>query len=151
MLLGHYLALLLNSERSLDTAYRRVGEQHAAEADIQTLTGRLAAQCEEHVRALEPIAARYPTQDADAPEGLLSELFGGVREGGLGLLRDLQDLYLMAAETEICWTMVTQAASGARDEELLALAKARCAQTAQAVSWLRTRMKQAAPQALVVA
>ena len=38
MLLGHYLALLLNSERSLDTAYRRVGEQHAAEADIQTIT-----------------------------------------------------------------------------------------------------------------
>jgi hypothetical protein len=151
MLLGHYLGLLLNSERALAAAYRKVGTAHADEADVQTLTTRLAGQCEEHVRALEPIAARYPTEPADAPEGLLSELFGGVREGGLGLLRDLQDLYLMAVETEICWTMVTQAASGARDEDLIALAQARSAQTAQAVSWLRTRMKQAAPQALVVA
>lgn len=33
---------------------------------------------------------------------LHSELFRGARSGGVGLLRDLQDLYLMAAECDIC-------------------------------------------------
>jgi hypothetical protein len=30
--------------------------------------------------------------------------------GGLGLLRDLQDLYLMTTECDITWTMIGQAA-----------------------------------------
>jgi hypothetical protein len=34
------------------------------------------------------------------------------------VLRDLHDLYLMAAECDIVWTLVGQAAQGARDREL---------------------------------
>ncbi|MDP9293702.1 MAG: hypothetical protein M3O90_04620, partial [Actinomycetota bacterium] len=75
----------------------------------------------------------------------------GARSGGLGLLRDLHDLYLMATECDLAWTLVGQAAQGARDRELLDVV-ARCeGETAIQLKWLRTRMKQAAPQALVVA
>jgi hypothetical protein len=57
----------------------------------------------------------------------------------------------MAAECDISWTLVGQAAKGARDDELDAVV-GRCeGGTAIQVKWLRTRMKQAAPQALVVA
>jgi hypothetical protein len=75
----------------------------------------------------------------------------GVRTGGLGLLRDLHDLYLMAAECDISWTLVGQAAAGARGADLLDVVKRREGETATQLQWLRTRMKQAAPQALVVA
>jgi hypothetical protein len=51
----------------------------------------------------------------------------------------------------MAWTLVGQAAQGARDRELLAVV-ARCeGETAIQLKWLRTRMKEAAPQALVVA
>lgn len=73
------------------------------------------------------------------------------RTGGLGLIRDLQDLYLMAAECDICWTVVGQAAQGARDSDLLRVVRTCEQETATQLKWLRTRMKQAAPQALVVA
>jgi hypothetical protein len=67
------------------------------------------------------------------------------------LLRDLQDLYLMATECDITWTMVGQAAQGARDTDLVEVVKACEGETATQLKWLKTRMKQAAPQALVVA
>jgi hypothetical protein len=57
----------------------------------------------------------------------------------------------MACELEIVWTLVDQAARGARDRQLLALAERCRSETSTQVAWLRTRMKQAAPQALVVA
>lgn len=43
-----------------------------------------------------------------------------------------------------------QAAQGARDEDLLAVVQESEGDTAMQMNWLRTRMKQAAPQALVV-
>ena len=64
------------------------------------------------------------------------------------MLRDLHDLYLMATECEITWTL---AAQGARDADLLATAERCQGEISGQLSWLRTRMKQAAPQALVVA
>jgi hypothetical protein len=85
------------------------------------------------------------------PERLHSELFRGTRASGIGVLRDLHDLYLMAAECDICWTVIGQAAQGARDEDLLSVVRRCEGETAVQLKWLRTRMKQTAPQALVVA
>ncbi len=94
-------------------------------------------------RAVHP-ALRRDTDDE--PDRLHSEIFKGSREGGLGLLRELHDLYLMAAECEISWTLVGQAAKGARDDELDD-AVGRCEdETATQMKWLRARMKQAAPK-----
>jgi len=57
----------------------------------------------------------------------------------------------MATECDICWTVVGQAAQGLRDTELATTVKDCAAGTAVQLAWLGTRMKQAAPQALVVA
>jgi hypothetical protein len=102
-----------------------------------------------------PLGARKARSEAeeapDEPARLHSQLFTGTRSGGLGLLRDLHDLYLMATECDISWTVVGQAAQGARDTELLEVVQRCAGETAIQLQWLRTRMKQAAPQALVVA
>jgi len=87
----------------------------------------------------------------EEPENLYHELFDETRSGGLGLLRDMQDLYLMANACDISWTMIGQAAQGVRDRELLETVNACEGQTATQIKWLKTRMKQAAPQALLVA
>jgi hypothetical protein len=149
--LAHYLGLLHRAQTNLADAFRQVADAHRDEPDVAHLCRRLAAQCDEHAHRLQPFAERYSEDAPTEPDRLHSELFRGTRTGGIGLLRDLQDLYLMAAESDICWTIVGQAAQGIRDSDLHDVVTACEERTAIQMKWLRTRMKQAAPQALVVA
>lgn len=151
MHLGNYLEYLLKAETNLAEGFRKTGEGHKEEVDIFHTADTLAKQCEAHVEALRPFCEKYGEEETTEPDRLYHELFTKTRSGGLGLLRDLQDLYLMANACDISWTMVGQAAQGARDMELLEVVTACEDQTAIQIKWLRTRMKQAAPQALLVA
>ena len=151
MHLAHYLALLHRSQAELGDAFRTVAHSHADEHDVHAICEKLAAQCDRHAEQLRPFAERYGEDANGGPDRLHREIFGGPREGPLGLLRDLHDLYLMACECDIAWTLVGQAAQGARDRELLALVQTCEGETATQITWARNRMKEAAPQALVVA
>jgi hypothetical protein len=148
--LAHYLGLLHRAEAELERAFREVADAHGDEPDVFHICSTLAAECSGHAEKLAPFAERYGQSAPDEPERLHSELFKGTRGGGLGLLRDLHDLYLMATECDIAWTLVGQAAQGARDSDLLEVVEACEGETAVQLKWLKTRMKQAAPQALVV-
>jgi hypothetical protein len=149
--LAHYLGLLHKAQADLADAFRQVAESHVDEVDVFHICRRLAAQCDAHAEALGPFLDRYGEDAPAEPDRLHAVIFQGSREGGLGLLRDLQDLYLMAAECDIAWTLVGQAAQGLRDTELFEAVSDCEGETAIQLKWLRTRMKQAAPQALVVA
>ena len=151
MHLAHYLGLLHRSQTNLAEAFRQIGDAHRDEPDIYHLCRQQAQRCDAHAQRLHPFAQRYSEEAPEEPDRLHSELFRGTRSGGIGLLRDLQDLYLMAAECDICWTVVGQAAAGARDPDLLTTVGSGEKRTQGQLRWLRTRMKQAAPQALVVA
>ncbi|MGK5684224.1 hypothetical protein [Actinoplanes sp. URMC 104] len=151
MQLAHYLGLLHRAQDTLADALLEVGNAHADEADIAQLCEQQAELCRARAAALKPFADRYSEEAPDEPERLHSQLFRGTRNGGLAVLRDLQDLYLMAAECDLCWTLVGQAAQGLRDRELAEVVEQGEAETAIQLLWLRGRMKQAAPQALVVA
>ena len=151
MQLAHYLGLLQTAQERLGAAFREVGEGHADEADVANMCSRLAAQCDAHAEHLAGFAERYGEAADDEPDRLHSAIFQSGREGPLALLRDLQDLYIMAAECEITWTVVGQAARGVRDADLIAVVQADELETAMQLKWIRSRMTQAAPQALVVA
>jgi hypothetical protein len=151
MHLANYLGLLRQSELELARAFLEVAEAHGHEPDVRVLFRRFADQSTAHADALGPFVERYGEDKPDEPERLHSELFGGSRSGGLGLLRDLRDLYLMATECELTWALVGQAAQGARDRDLLEVVQRCDGEVATQLKWLRTRMKQAAPQALLVA
>ena len=162
MRLGLALKELHEAETALAEEYRTVGERHAAEHDVYHACTTLAKQCHAHAERLRSAAARYdehlPEQDPPEPgEGLLaglrrkgSELTGRQPPAGVLLLHDLRRLYLMAQECEIDWEMVGQGAKAARDRELLETATACMEQTAVQVKWLKTRIKEAAPQTLTV-
>jgi hypothetical protein len=151
MHLGQFLGLLHRAEIELGEAFREVGRGHGDEPDVQAICHKLAAQSDAHAEVLGPFAERCGEEAADKPERLHSELFRGNRGGSLGLLRDLHDLYLMACECQIAWTLVGQAAEGVGDAELLQVVRRCEGETYIQLKWLVTRMKQAAPQALVVA
>jgi hypothetical protein len=151
MHLAHYLGLAHRSEQELAEAFREVASAHRDEPDIHSLCHKLAAQCDRHAQKLAPFAERYREEAPPEPERLHHDLFTGTRSGGLGLLRDLHDCYLMASEVDISWTMIGQAAQGARDKALFAIVTVCEKETTTQLEWLRGRMKQAAPQALLVA
>lgn len=153
MPLASYIEYLHDSETNLAKAMRECAEGHAGDVDVYHICNTLASQCEDHARKLAPFAEKYRGRDTkgEEPEDLRREAFGGVRGGGMGLLRDLQDLYVMASSCDISWTVLGQAAQGVGDRELHG-AVLRCEdETTRQVKWFRTRMKQAAPQALIVA
>lgn len=152
MNLAEYLGLLCRAERDLADGFRQVAEGHYEEPDVYHLCRTFAGRSEDHYRKLRPFADRYGEKVPDEPDLLRQNFFGdGTRSGGLGLLRDLQDLYMMAHECDISWTVVGQAAKGIGDEDLDDAVDECETETAAQIKWLKTRMKQAAPQALIVA
>ena len=151
MHLANYLGYLRRAELDLAEGFRKVADGHAEEADVYHTCNTLAKQCETHAARLELFVDRYGEEAPEEPENLYHEFFDETRSGGLGLLRDLHDLYLMANACDISWTMIGQAAQGARDSDLLETVNTCEGQTATQIKWLKTRMKQAAPQALLVA
>ncbi len=151
MHLTHQLGMLDRFERDLADAYRQVADAHGDEPDVTATCQRLAGQCDAHVERLAPFVERYGEDPPEEPDRLHHDLFQGTRSGGFGLLRDLHDLYLLASGCDICWTLIGQAAQGARDTDLLEVVEACDGETTVQLRWLTTRMKQAAPQALLVA
>jgi hypothetical protein len=148
---------VLEAEAALARELRATGERHAAEHDLYHLSHTLARMAADHVQQLTPLATEY---GADTPEiaespGLLETLrrAGGrltshVEASGLLLLHDLRDLYLAAQHAEIAWTILLQAAKAARDQRLVDVATP-CREHAEIRGkWLRTRIKETAPQVL---
>jgi hypothetical protein len=85
------------------------------------------------------------------PERLSQTLFKEPRKGPIALLRDLHDLWLITKEIEISYKVLLQAARALRDTELETLILRLSSDTKRQSDWLLTRVKQAAPQILVVA
>jgi hypothetical protein len=149
--LANYLGMMHQAEVDLADGFRKTAEGHAADVDVYHLCHTLAKQCDAHAEALKPFVDRYGEQKEEEPERLFHDLFDETRSGSFGLLRDLQDLYVMANFCDITWTMIGQAAQGVPDTELLEVVNSCEGETSTQIKWLKTRMKVAAPQTLLVA
>jgi hypothetical protein len=145
-----YLGLLSTGEKVLAQSFRQLADGHGDEPDVFHLCHSLAKQCDDHERQLAPVIERYGEQPEAEPERFHAEAMTESRSGPLGLLRDLQDVYVLTSFVDITWTVVKQAGAALRDTELLEIV-GRCeSQTKVQQSWLDTRIKQSAPQALLV-
>ena len=149
--LSTYVGLADHSERTLAESFRAVAHGHAQVADVFHTCHLLAQMSDRHRADLSPAVQRYGEDDIEEPERLHAEGLAQARFGEIGLLRDLQDLHVLATLVQTTWTVVVQGAQGLRDRELLEIANAANAETSRQLTWLNTRMKEAAPQALIVA
>jgi hypothetical protein len=149
--LATYVGLADHSEQVLAESFRAVADGHAHVPDVHHLCLTLAGMCDEHRRRLAPVVERYGEQDVEEPERLRGDALPRARPGEVGLLRDLQDLHLLATLVKSTWLVIVQGAHGLRDQELLEIASTGQAETDRQLAWLTTRIKEAAPQALIVA
>jgi hypothetical protein len=142
-----YLGMLHQAEQTLAACFREVVAGHGTEPDVHFLCHTLAGQCDHHGEPLLPAVQRYGEDISDnEPERLHAQGLSQTRGGPVGLVRDLQDLYLLASIVDVTLAMVKQAGSALRDQELLDVVAKRDSETAVQPLWLQTRMKQAAPQ-----
>ncbi|MCW2843231.1 MAG: hypothetical protein JWN22_1147 [Nocardioides sp.] len=149
--LSTYVGLADHSERTLADSFRTIARGHAQVADVFHTCHLLATMSDRHRADLAPAVRRYGEDDIEEPERLHADGLAQPRSGEIGLLRDLQDLHVLATLVQTTWTVIAQGAQGLRDRELLEIADAASAETARQLTWLDTRMKEAAPQALIVA
>jgi hypothetical protein len=148
--LSTYVGLAHRGEQTLVESLRQVAEGHPEDPDTVLVCRSLARQHEGGIQRLTPVAERYGEEEVEEPERLHADALTTTREGGVGLLRDLQDLYLLAALLQTTWTVLEQAAQGARDDDLVQLSTDALTQVKRTMTWLTTHLKTASPQILLV-
>lgn len=151
MHVGNYLGLVHTSEQQLADALIQVANHHGDEPDVEETCKLLASWSRLHVEKLKPLVLRYFEDKSDEPERLNQVLFTEPRSGSLALMRDLHDLWLLASEVQLCWMVLDQASKALRDRELESVCSQCSEQTKRQLKWLLQRIRQAAPQTLVVA
>jgi len=149
MHVGNYLGMLHENEKRLAEAFDTVAKHHQTEPDIVAACHLLSSWSHLQVQDVKPLIERYGEQKSKEPDKLISTLFHGPRSGGLGLMRDLHDIWLLAQEARFILTSLIQAALALRDKKMEEICTRLSQQTNRQLSWLQTRVKQAAPQALV--
>jgi len=151
MHLASYIRLLEQGSSTLADAYTVLEEGHPEEAEVVAQATRFRGQCRRHASRLAPARERYGDHLAPPPDRLHQPGLERARSGGLGLLRDLHEVFDYASHLQIAWTIVGQAAQGNTDEELQAVAEDSRAEIALQVAWLTTQVKTASAQVLLVA
>jgi len=150
--LATYVALADHSEQILAESFRVLAAGRPDVHDVFHMSHTLATMSDGHRDELKPIIERYGEDGSvEEPERLRASGVAEVRQGEIGLLRDLQDLHLLATLVKSTWLVIAQGAQGLRDHELLQVATTSQQDTERQLRWLETRMKTAAPQALIVA
>ena len=145
-----YLGLLQESERRLVKAFDQVRETHPDEPDIGPLCHVFADWSGASAAALDPFVAKYGERREGEPERLDKALVVKRKQGGFDMLRDLHDLWLLVNESMISLDVLEQAARSLHDKDFEAAILQIRHQNKRQLEWLHGRIRQAAPQTLVV-
>src|SRR4051812_48144104 len=118
MHVGNYIGLVHDSEKDLADAFKAVSKHHMVEPDVFQMCSKLAAWSENHRVNIQKFVDKYSENKSREPDKLKKTLFDKPRSGGLGLVRDLHDLWLLANEVHLCWAVLLQAARSLKDSEM---------------------------------
>lgn len=145
-----YIGMIEASEQQLADAFLLVANRHERDPGVRDMCKQMCDWTRAHVERLKSLEARFGKQSSEEPERVRSALFHGERVGGMGLLRDLQDLALLGHQSHICWTSLSQAANSLHDKDLEAACDTALAEVERQLAWIDTQIKHTAPQALIV-
>lgn len=148
--LADYIGLLQASEARLIACWEKLRDAHPLTPDIGQQSALFIGWSRANAAALRPYGEKYGEGIEGEPAALDRALSIGRPQTGFGLLRDLQDLWLMVNESMVSAAVLVQAARALADRELehdLAGIESR---NARQRAWLLTRIRQAAPQTLTV-
>jgi hypothetical protein len=155
------LTELYEAESDLAAEFREVARRTTGEPDVHHMCGTLAGQCDAHAGALREVAAGYDLRlngDGDpipraaarvcrvAVETANGE---GTPSTGALLLGYLRELYLAVERVDLDWLIAGQVAQALRDRDFLARVTVLHKETRTQAAWLKTRIREAAPQIIL--
>src|SRR5215216_5801160 len=103
------------SEQELVKSFGAIAERHHQDFEIRQGCKLFAQWSQAHLDKLGEFAARHGIVTNSDAARVRRALFHGMRIGGYGLLRDLQDLLLLVHQARNAWTALIQAAKTTRD------------------------------------
>lgn len=149
---------LHRSENHLVTVLLSMSDRHKTDHEVFHVTRDMAKWSQAHVAELARVGRDFgldlnPEANDDAGVAATlrqraADLVGRRPEPGLLLLADLRHLYREAAGTSVDWELLAQGAQGAKEEELLDLAKRFHPQTLRQERWANATLKVVSPQIL---
>src|SRR6478735_2446723 len=98
MHIGNYINMVHKSGVDLSKAFRMVAKEHGDEPDVEEMCKLLASWIDALVEKIQPFTKKYGEERNAEPDRLMRTLFKEPRKGSLGMLLDLQDLWLMSDE-----------------------------------------------------
>lgn len=144
------IGLARGGERLLEEAFLLVANRHDRDAEVRDMCKQLAQDVAGHGPVLDGLSRRYGEESDEEPDRVRSALFHGIRIGGIGKLRDLQDLALLGHHVKLAWTSLVPAAGSLHDREMeLDCAKA-VTDIDRQIIWLQNQIEHTARQALTV-
>ena len=158
MKIGVAIDAVQDAELELAKQLIALAEKHQQESDVYHMSLARAHVCADHIWQLRPFVEPYEAHAVDVGEATTPGFLDTLRQSmkaigqqpvaGLALLHDLGDVYVLAHRVEIDWIVLQQAAKAARATELLAVTGTCAEEAEQTWKWLRTRIKETAPQAI---
>jgi hypothetical protein len=162
--LGALLEELYTAENDLAAEYREVAQRTVDEPDVHHMCGTLAGQCDEHSAAVRALAEQYHLKlpDEDAAPGAAARVcrvaveaaghgngYGHVPATGARLLSYLRELFLAVERVDLYWIVAGQVAQALRDPDFLAQVTTLHKQTLTQAKWLKTKIRETAPQVIL--
>jgi anaerobic selenocysteine-containing dehydrogenase len=148
--LADYIGLLDASEKRLVKGFEQVRKTHLDEPDVDALCKLFGGWSKQAESMLKPLISKYGERQEGEPKRLDKALLVQRSQEGFDMLRDFHDLWLLVNESMMSLTVLEQAARALRDQELLDTLKHMKERNERQLTWLKARIKQAAPQVLVV-
>jgi len=145
-----YLGLLSDANEQFILACESVAGHHVEETEVRYVLGLLKTYSREAITALQPFIDKYGRRESTEPKRLRKEMFDAGHVGALGLLRDLQNLFVQATEIQVLVTTVMQTAQALRDKALLDTCHHLQGQNKRQLAWFDTQIKERAPHTLTV-
>ena len=148
--LADYIGLLDESEKRLVKGFEQVRKTHPDEPDVDALCKLFARWSKEAESMLKSFISKYGERQEGEPKRLDKALLVKRSQGGFDMLRDFHDLWLLVNESMMSLIVLEQAARALRDQGLLDTLKHMQDRNERQLTWLKTRINQAAPQVLIV-
>jgi anaerobic selenocysteine-containing dehydrogenase len=148
--LADYIGLLLANEACLARGWEKLQKAHRKVPDIGQQGALFRTWTDENVALLQPYVKTYGERLEGEPEALDNALRIGRPRTGFGLMRDLQDLWLMVNESSVSIAVLIQAARALGDGEMENVLRGMESRNERQRKWLFSRIRQAAPQTLTV-
>jgi len=147
---SRFIGLTRSGEEQLGHALTLLADRHDRDADVRDMLTKFAKWTRARHERMGHHVAEYGEVKSEHPERLRTALYYGTRAGGVGLVQDLQDLLVQQDQVETFYETLKQVAEELKDQDLLTTVKEHITELKRQMSWSMTRLRQAAPQAIVV-